>query len=39
MIIAITERYGLSEKGSEKYYIDKIILKERMVYVMKIIKQ
>ena len=23
MIIAITERYGLSEKGSEKYYIDK----------------
>ena len=23
MILAITERYGLSEKGSEKYYIDK----------------
>ncbi len=23
MILAITQRYGLSEKGSEKYYIDK----------------
>ena len=23
MILAITERYGLSEKGTEKYYIDK----------------
>ncbi len=23
MILAITQRYGLSENGSEKYYIDK----------------
>ena len=23
MILAITQRYGLFERGSEKYYIDK----------------